>query len=219
MHPIPDFHELGKGRLVFPPDRNGFNRKPHPLDTVVRWADERTWDAWGKVDSAPLWELVDRTVSSAKVWGGNQSRLTGLLPTIARDIAAMLSAQAEVRKVRDAEEAVRKAAAEKRAEESRIWFAAQKLIGERKAARKAQVDRAKASGKAYEEFLALRRLVAEVEARAAPDDRAVMEWLSAVRPALADPVDLLLQEIRAEVARDEKPLWWPTDPPKVDGFD
>lgn len=189
------------------------------FDTRVRHDPQRTWDTKEYIAKDTYKLKLDRAVSSAKVWVGNQSRLTELLPTIASDIAAMLSAQAEVRKVRDAEEVVRKAAAEKRAEESRVWFAAQKLIGERKAARKAQVDRAKAAGKAYDEFMALHRLVSEIEARTAPDDEVVGEWLSLVRVALIDPVDLLLQEIRAEVARDEKPLWWPEEAPKVDGSD
>lgn len=81
------------------------------------------------------------------------------------------------------------------------------------------MDRAKAAGKAYEEFLALRQLVSEVEARATPDDDAVREWLALVRVALNDPVDHLLQEVRAEAARDEKPLRWPEEAPKADGSD
>lgn len=189
------------------------------FETRVRNDPQRPWDTKEYIAKDTYKLKLDRSLSSAKLWTGNQSRLTELLPTIARDIAAMLSVQAEARKVRDAEEAVRKAAAEKRAEESRVWFAAQKLIGERKAARKAQVDRAKAAGKAYDEFLALRRLVSEIEARTAPGDEAVSEWLSLVRVALTDPVDHLLQEIRAEGARDEKPLWWPDEAPKADGSD
>lgn len=189
------------------------------FETRVRRDPQRPWDTKEYIAKDTYKLKLERSVSSAKVWVANQSRLTELLPTIARDIAAMLSAQAEMRRVRDAEEAVRKAVAEKRAEESRIWFAVQKLIGERKAARNAQVDRAKAAGKAYEDFLALCRLVSEVKARADPGDQAVIEWLALVRPALTDPVDLLLQEIRAEAARDEKPLWWPDEAPKADGSD
>lgn len=189
------------------------------FETRVRNDPQRTWDTTEYVAKDTYKLKLDRSPSSAKLWAGNQARLTELLPTIARDIAAMLSVQAEARKVRDAEEAARKAADEKRAEESRMWFAAQPLIGERKAARRAQVDRAKAAGKAYDEFLALRRLVSEIETRTAPGDEAVSEWLSLVRVALADPVDHLLQEIRAETARDEKPLWWPEVAPKDDGSD
>lgn len=186
-------------------------------ETNVRHDPQHPWDTKEYIARDTYKLKLERSLSSAKVWVGDQARLTELLPTIARDIAAMLSAQAEVRKVRDAEEAVRKAAAEKRAEESRIWFAAQKLIGERKAARKAQVDRAKAAGMAYDEFLALRRLVSEIEARAAPGDEAVIEWLALVRNALTDPIEQLLQGIRAEAAREEKPLWWPAEAPKVEG--
>lgn len=189
------------------------------FETKVRNDPQRPWDTKEYIAKDAYKLKLDRALSSAKLWVGNQARLTESLPTIARDIAAMLSAQAEVRKVRDAEEVARNAAAEKRAEESRAWFAAQKLIGERKAARKAQVDRAKAAGKAYDEFLALRLLVSEIEARTAPGDEAVGEWLSLVRVALNDPVDHLLQEIRAEVARDEKPLWWMEEAPKTDGSD
>ncbi len=167
------------------------------FETRVRNDPQRPWDTKEYIAKDTYKLKLDRSLSSAKLWVGNQARLTELLPTIVRDIAAMLSAQAEVRKVRDAEEVVRKAAAEKRAEEGRVWFAAQKLIGERKAARKAQVDRAKAAGKAYDEFLALRRLVSEIEARAAPGDEAVGAWLSLVRVVLTYPVDHLLQEIRA----------------------
>lgn len=78
-----------------------------------------------------------------------------------------------MRKVREAEEAERKVAAEKRAEESRAWFAAQKLIAHRKAARRAQVDRARAVSKAYDEFLTVQRLIAELKARAPDDDEAM----------------------------------------------
>lgn len=189
------------------------------FETKVRNDPQRPWDTKEYVAKDTYKLKLDRSLASPKLWVGNQTRLAELLPTIARDIAALLAAQAELRKVRDAEEAVRKAAAEKRAEESRAWFAAQKLIGERKAARRAQVDRAKATGNAYEEFLALRRLVSEVEARAAPDDGAVREWLASVRVALIDPVDHLLQEVRAEAALREKPLWWPEEAPKEGGSD
>jgi hypothetical protein len=189
------------------------------FETKERKDPHRPWDTKEYVAKDTYKLKLDRPLSSAKLWVGDQARLTELLPFIARDIATLLSAQAEMRKVRDAEEVVRKAETEKRAEESRLWFAAQKLIGERKAARKAQVDRAKAAGRAYDEFLSLRRLVSEVEARTAPGDEAVIEWLSLVRVALADPVDQLLQEVRAEAARDEKPLWWPEKAPKADGPD
>ncbi len=189
------------------------------FETRARNDPQRPWDTKEYVAKDTYKLKLDRSLGSPKLWVGNQTRLVELLPKIARDIAALLAAQAEVRKVRDAEEAVRKAAAEKRAEESRVWFAAQKLIGERKAARRAQVDRAKATGKAYEEFLALRQLMSEVEARATPNDDAVREWLALVRVALTDPVDHLLQEVRAEAARGEKPLWWPEEAPKADGPD
>jgi hypothetical protein len=189
------------------------------FETRARNDPQRPWDTKEYVAKDTYKLKLDRSLGSPKLWVGNQTRLVELLPTIARDIAALLAAQAEVRKVRDAEDAVRKAAAEKRAEESQVWFAVQKRIGERKAARKAQVDRVKAAGKAYDEFLVLRRLVSEIEARIAPGDEAMSEWLSLVRVALTDPVDHLLQEIRAEAARDEKPLWWPEHSPKADGAD
>lgn len=188
-------------------------------ETRIRKDARYSWNQTEYVAKDTYKLKIERTFSSTKEWRGSQSQLTQRLPAIARDIAALLVAQAEVRQVRDAEEAVRKAAAEKRAEESRAWFAAQKLIGERKAARKAQVDRAKAVGKDYEDFLALRRLVSEVEARAAPSDEAVIEWLALIRSALTDPVEQLLQEIRAEAARDEKPLWWPGEAPKAASSD
>jgi hypothetical protein len=153
---------------------------------------------------------LERVFGAPKMWAGSQKRLSELLPEIARDIAALLAAQGKVRKVREAEEAVQKAEAERRAEASRAWFAAQKLFAEREAARQAQIDRAKAAGKAYDEFQTLRRLVADLEARVPNDEAAVHEWLGLVRIALtSDPLDQLLQEVRAEVARDEKPLWWP----------
>jgi hypothetical protein len=189
------------------------------FETKVGNDPERPWD--NKVFAAKdTYKLkLDRSIGSPKHWVGNESRFAELLPTIARDIAALLAKQAEGRKVRDAEEAVRKVAAEKRAEESRVSFAAQKLIGERRAARLAQSDRAKAASKAYEEFLALRRLVSEVEARTTPGAVGVHEWLSLVRVALTDPIDHLLQELRAEGEQDEKPLWWPESEPKTEGPD
>ena len=133
-----------------------------------------------------------------------------MLPAIARDIAALLAAQAEVRKVREAEEAERRVAAEKRAEESRVWSAAQKLIADRKAARHAQTDRARAVDTAYDDFLTLRRVVAEMEVRVQEEgDEAVREWLNLVRGSLSDPIDGLMHAIRSEAAGSERPLWWP----------
>lgn len=36
MTPIADFEQLTRGTLAFPPERNGPNRSPDPLDTVMR---------------------------------------------------------------------------------------------------------------------------------------------------------------------------------------
>lgn len=179
------------------------------FETRVRKDPQRPWDDKEYVPKDTYKLKIERSFGSPKLWVGNEAGLTDLLPTIARDIAALLAAQAEVRKVREAEEAERKVAAEKRAEESRAWFAAQKLIADRKAARRAQVDRARAVSKAYDEFLTVQRLIAELKARAPEDDEAMRVWLSLVGGALTDPIEGLIGEIRSEASRGEKPLWWP----------
>lgn len=179
------------------------------FETRISNDPQRRWNNKDYIAKDSYKLKLDCLGRARKMWVGDQARLADLLPTIVRDIVALLSAMAESRKVRDAEEAVRRAEAEKRDAEDRARLAAQKLISEQKAARTAQVGRAKAAGKAYEEFLALRQLIAEVEARATPGDDAVREWLDLVRVALNDPIDSLLRELRAEAARDEKPLWWP----------
>ncbi|MBG6082697.1 helix-turn-helix transcriptional regulator [Rubrivivax gelatinosus] len=58
MTPIADFRELMRGRLVFPAELNGPNRRPHALDTVIRWANEETWQAWASTTCAPIWQWV-----------------------------------------------------------------------------------------------------------------------------------------------------------------
>lgn len=58
MTPIASFHDLTQGRLVFPAELNGIHRKPHPLDTLIRWASSATWDRWSTVREARLWEVV-----------------------------------------------------------------------------------------------------------------------------------------------------------------
>ena len=58
MTPLADFEHLSKGVLAFPAEVNGPNRKPHPLATVIRWADAETWRAWAAVDSAELWQVI-----------------------------------------------------------------------------------------------------------------------------------------------------------------
>ncbi|CAM3343934.1 hypothetical protein [Paracidovorax anthurii] len=180
------------------------------FETRVRKDPQRPWDDKEYVAKDTYKLKIERPLGSPKAWVGNQARLAELLSAIARDIAAMLAAQVEVRKVREAEEAERKVAAEKRAEASRVWFAAQKLIADRKAARHAQIDRARAAGKAYDEFLSLRRVVAEMEARVqAETDEAVREWLTLVRGSLSDPIENLMHAIRTEAAGGERPLWWP----------
>lgn len=181
------------------------------FETRVRKDPQRPWVDKEYVPKATYKLKIERSFGSPKLWVGNEARLTELLPTIARDIAALLAAQVDVRKVREVEEAERKAAAEKRAEESRAWFAAQKLIADRKAARRAQVDRAQAVGKAHDEFLAVQRLIAELKARVPEDDEAMRAWLSLVGAALIDPIEGLIGDIRSDASRDEKPLWWPED--------
>jgi predicted DNA-binding transcriptional regulator AlpA len=56
--PIPDIRRLGKGLLEFPQELNGLNRKPHVLDTVIRWADVATWRKWSAVEGAELWQVI-----------------------------------------------------------------------------------------------------------------------------------------------------------------
>jgi hypothetical protein len=179
------------------------------VETRVRKDPQRPWDDKEYIAKDTYKLKIERPFGSPKTWIGNEARLAELLPTIARDIVALLSAQADVRKVREAEEAERKVAADKRAEESRLWFAAQKLIADRKAARRAQVDRARTAGKAYDDFLALRRVVAELEARVPESDEALREWLNLMRGSLADPIEGLIHDIRAEAAGSKRPLWWP----------
>lgn len=58
MTPLADFAQLTRGVLAFPADINGPNRQPHPLDTVIRWADAETWRAWSAVGQAELWQLI-----------------------------------------------------------------------------------------------------------------------------------------------------------------
>lgn len=58
MTPIADFVQLSKGVLAFPAEINGLNRRPHPLDTVIRWASTETWRAWAEIDSAELWQII-----------------------------------------------------------------------------------------------------------------------------------------------------------------
>lgn len=180
------------------------------FETRVRKNPRYPWDDKEYVAKDSYKVKIERPFGAPKTWVGNEVRLAELLPAIARDIAALLSAQAKVRKVREAEEAERKVAAERRAEESRVWFAAQKLIADRKAARHAQADRARAAGQAYDDFLTLRRVVAEMESRVQDGaDEAVREWLDLVRGSLTDPIEGLMQVIRAEAVASEKPLWWP----------
>jgi hypothetical protein len=180
------------------------------FDMRVRKDPQRPWDDKEYVAKDTYKLKIERSLGSPKTWVGNQVGLAELLPAIARDIAALLAAQAEVRKVREAEEAERKVAAERRAAESRVWFAEQKLIADRKAARHVQTDRARAAGKAYDEFLSLQRVVAEMEARVQEEaDEAVREWLNLVRGSLSDPIEGLVHTIRAEAAGSERPLWWP----------
>jgi predicted DNA-binding transcriptional regulator AlpA len=40
--PLADPLQLGLGRLVFPPELNGKNRKPSPIDALIDWADPIT---------------------------------------------------------------------------------------------------------------------------------------------------------------------------------
>ena len=174
----------------------------------------QNWDTKEYVAKDRYKLKVDRYYASTKTWGGSQEQLSELLPGIAREMATLLVAQAEIRRVRDAEEALRKAAAEKRAEESQRWFAEQALIAERKKAKRAQAGRARSVAEACDQHASTLRLLAELEAQIerGPQDEGVRAWVALGRSSLPDPITSLLKELRAETSNYSTPAMWSSEP-------
>ena len=153
---------------------------------------------------------MERQIGGIKEWRGRAEDLETRLPEIIRTFVMSLNAQGPQRQFMQAEAAAQRLLDDKREEERRVWFAAQKLIADRQRARTAQVARAKATSAAYSEFVAVTRLVAAVEARVAdaPEGDAIWQWLAAVRENLDDPIAKLVRDVRLEFV-DGKALWWP----------
>ena len=120
---------------------------------------------------------MERQIGGVKEWRGRAEVLETKLPEIVRAFVVALDAQGPQRKFMEAEAAAKRVQDERRAEESRAWFAAQKLIAERRAARKAQVDRATAASVAHADYVRLSQFVAVLEARVA-DARKTMRSAS-----------------------------------------
>jgi hypothetical protein len=76
-----------------------------------------------------------------------------------------------------------------------------KILAQRKAARKAQVERA---------IAAVTRLLATLEhdIKSGSGDAGIRSWIDLVRSELVNPVNSLTTEIRTEAGGVELPLWW-----------
>ena len=175
-------------------------------DSLFLLANDR-WD-YKPLETFKL--KMERQIGGVKEWRGRAEVLETKLPEIVRAFVIALDAQGPQRKFMEAEAAAQRVRDEKRAEESRAWFAAQKLIAERRAARKAQVDRAKAASVAHADYVSLSQFV-EFSKRESPMRAKAMRsasgwhWCEKVSD---DPVDKLIRDVRAE-AVDGKALWWP----------
>lgn len=164
---------------------------------------------WSRAEYRPLETYrvkLERHIGASMQWRGTTSQLEAMLPEIVRYISSALKAQAGQRVVLEAEEARRREHQARHEEERRLWFAAQKRIGERRAARSMQVDRALLAATSLANAQALTGLLAEVE-RAAGGDQGVSTWIEIVRAGLQDPVGRLVAAIRAEWSGAEPPLW------------
>lgn len=142
-----------------------------------------------------------------KVWRGDQKKLDDQIDEIAQALLGLLADEAKVNQQREIDRQRREA----HAEEMKIWWAEQDLKRKRKEARRAQVDRLLQAASGHDEYLWATKRLAEIEA-AAPDDEALRVWVAAVRENLNDPHEALIKSIRAEAAKEEKPLWWPEPP-------
>lgn len=156
---------------------------------------------------------VERQIGSVKQWVGTTTELESGLPGIARDILAILQTQGTQRKIVEAEREAQWLVDEQRAAERSAWFAAQQAIAQRKAARKAQTDRALTVAKALDEFTSVTRLLRALAERCTPHPpiEGLQTWIDLVQSDLTDPLDTLVATIRAEADAQERPLWWPED--------
>ncbi len=178
----------------------------HRDDSLFQLASDR-WD-YQPLKTFRL--KMERQIGGIKEWRGRAEDLEARLPEIIRTFVMSLNAQGPQRQFLQAEADAQRLLDEKREEERRVWFAAQKLIAERRGARTAQVARAKAASAAYWEFVAVTRFIAAVEARVAdaPEGDAICQWLATVRENLDDPIAKLVRDVRSEFV-DGKALWWP----------
>ena len=178
--------------------------------TRARNDPKRPWDAKEYLPKDSYKVKIDRTFGGQKMWAGTPQHLEELLPTIAGDIVTMLAAGAGMRRQREAEQAERDAAAAKREEERQAAFAIQKRIADRKAATRAQLDRAVVAAKLLDEFLAVQRLLSELHGQAT-SNVALQIWIAVVEGSLVDPRTSLTEGIRGET-ENQVPLWWPDEP-------
>lgn len=166
---------------------------------------------WARTEYRPLETFrvkMERPFGSGKQWRGTKEQLEAMLPEIVRHFVMTLKAQAGQREVLEAEEDRRRERQARYEEERRIWFAAQKRIGEQRAARRAQVDRAQQVAVALASTRALTELLAHVES-SGEGDEGVSAWLKVVRAGLQDPVEELVSAIRVEWSGAAPPLWSP----------
>ena len=154
---------------------------------------------------------MKRQFGGLRLWVGTAATLEEKLPEIVREFLAALEAQRAQREILNAEEAARRVRQERYAEEGRLLLAAQEAANRRQAARRAQIDRARALPKAIDEHVALMRLIEAIERRVTPEpgDDGLRTWLSLVKSGLSNPLDALLNDIRRESTGAERPLWWP----------
>lgn len=182
------------------------------FERVLASKQDLSW--WIAYDYLPLdrYKLkLPRKLRNDRIIEASRADFEGDVAGYAAKLIAAVREDKAAQEIMAREKADREARAAIRAEESRIWFAEQKRIGERRKARKAQAERALEVGKAQLRYEATLRVLADLEERfpAGDEGEGLRTWLAVAREGLLPPVDELLAELQREIAVDGGPDWWP----------
>lgn len=179
-------------------------------------ADSQSHGSYPQYDYQPLnvYKLkLRRARRPNRVFEWNRADLEEDVAGFAAKVISAIREDQTFQSMRAREEEEERERAVARAIKSAAWFSEQERIYKRRKARKDQAARALQVGEAMLQYEATLRALSSIEGAAltAEEGSGIRAWVALAREGLESPVEVLIAQLRNEIAAEDGPDWWPLE--------